>query len=82
MRKLEIKASTTLYALKPIEIKKRSVQIGFFSSLNFHAIGKKSRKKIYPMIPHTGTGTPRKTEYALWETVSQLMDLEIAQKLL
>jgi hypothetical protein len=78
----EINASTTLYALKPNETKKRSVQIGFFSSLYFQAIAKKRRKKVYPIIPQTGTGTPRNIEYGLCETVSQLIDLEIAQKLL
>jgi len=33
------------------------------------------------MIPQTGTGTPINMEYGLCETVSQLIDLEMAQKL-
>ena len=42
----------------------------------------KSKKVVYPSRPQTGTGTFKKMEYGLWDTVSQLMALEIAQKLL
>lgn len=38
--------------------------------------------RIYPHTPQSGTGSFQKTEYGLWETVSQLMALETAQKLL
>jgi hypothetical protein len=41
-----------------------------------------ARKSVYPQIPQIGRGNPPKTEYGLWETVSQLMAFEMAQKLL
>ena len=34
------------------------------------------------MIPQTASGRFKKMEYELWETVSQLRALDIAQKLL
>jgi hypothetical protein len=49
--------------------------------LGFGIFGKKSRKKVYPMTPQIGTGTSKKMENRLCETVSQLMALEMAQKL-
>ena len=41
-----------------------------------------SVKAKYPQMPQTGTGTLSIIEKGLWETVSQLMDLLMAQKLL
>ena len=45
------------------------------------AIEATSENKKYPKIPQMGTGTFIKIEYELWETVSQLIALEMAQKL-
>ena len=45
------------------------------------AIEANSKNKKYPTMPQTGTGKPSKMEYGLWETVSQLIALEMAQKL-
>jgi hypothetical protein len=46
-----------LMALKTREMPKRKVQIAFFSERRLQANGKKSRKKAYPIMPQTGTGT-------------------------
>ena len=42
---------------------------------------RRKKKKEYPTIPHTGTGTPNNMEYGLCETVSQFNDRDMAQKL-
>ena len=47
----------------------------------FAAIEVNNKNKKYPTTPQTATGKPKKMEYGLWETVSQLIALEIAQKL-
>jgi hypothetical protein len=52
------------------------------SEEGFGAQKSNNRKKRYPTTPHTGTGTSRKMENALCDTVSQLRDFETAQKLL
>jgi hypothetical protein len=56
-------------------------QIRFRSIKVFLEKKSRARKKEYPQTPHTGTGTSNKIEYGLCDTVSQLMDREIAQKL-
>ena len=45
------------------------------------AIEATNNNEKYPTIPQTATGKPKKMEYGLWETVSQLSAFEIAQKL-
>jgi len=42
---------------------------------------REASRNINPTTPQIGTGIPIKMEYGLWETVSQLMAFEIAQKL-
>jgi hypothetical protein len=38
-------------------------------------------EKAYPMKPHIGTGIFNNIEYGLWDTVSQFMARDMAQKL-
>jgi hypothetical protein len=41
-----------------------------------------TKKAAYPKAPHIGTGSPINMEKGLWETVSQFIALDMAQKLL
>ena len=62
-------------------MKKRMGHIRSFLASLLQTNGNKMMKNEYPIIPQTGTGMPINIEYGLCETVSQFIDLEMAQKL-
>ena len=63
------------------DVKKRIGHIRSFLASLLQTNGNNMMQNEYPIIPQTGTGMPINIEYELCETVSQLIDLEIAQKL-
>ena len=77
----EINPSKTLYPLKAKEIQKIAANPRPLESEGPLKNAKKTKKNEYPNTPHTGTGTPINMAYGLWETVSQLIAREMAQKL-
>lgn len=81
MNQVEIIARTMLYKLKIRATHKSSGQIRLRLVGTLRFALNRMRKNVYPITPHTGTGNPKNTEYGLWDTVSQLIEREMAQKL-
>jgi hypothetical protein len=56
------------------------LHIDSLSSFFSRTARRNTKKKVYDNIPQMASGSPKKIDQGLWETVSQLIAFEMAQK--
>ena len=81
IKKVEIAANAMLRMLKMIAVAKHRHHNRRCSADANAVNANKARKKQYPATPQTAIGSGPRMEYGDWETLSQLMDFDRAQKL-
>jgi hypothetical protein len=81
IQKKEIAANAVLRMLKAIAVTKHRHHPLRCADDGNAVKAINSRRKQYPATPQTAMGSGPRMEYGDWETVSQLMDFDRAQKL-